>query len=84
VVNVSDGSCDGLGDVVDGAGGLVVEGAEGVAITVRGVGTPTVPLVVALSPLWMMTAVRIAPRAMTMPTIAAAGRHRRSAGHNSS
>jgi hypothetical protein len=42
-----------------------------------------VALVDALSPLLMMTAVAMAPTATTAPIIAAAGRHRRSAGQAS-
>jgi hypothetical protein len=85
VVTVSGGSCgvrevpgDGLCDAL---GGFVFRGAE---VTVRGAGAPTVALVDALSPLLMMTAVAMAPRATTPPTIAATGRHRRSAGQASS
>ncbi len=59
----------------------VVAGAE---VSVRGAGAPTVALVDALSPLLMMTAVAMAPRATTAPRIAATGRQRDSAGQASS
>src|SRR4051812_44563359 len=72
VMTVSGGSARGvLGAAVGGAlddrlGGTVVRGA--LDITDRGVGAPTVALVVALSPLLMMTAVAMAPMATTTPT----------------
>ncbi|ODR01081.1 hypothetical protein BHQ20_10350 [Mycobacterium intermedium] len=44
----------------------------------------TVAFVVALSPLLMMTAVAMAPTAITPPRSAVTGRHRRSAGQASS
>jgi hypothetical protein len=83
VVTVSGGNWgvrDGLGDALRGAVVL------GVVITVRGVGVgaPTVALVDALSPLLMMTAVAMAPRAATAPRTAVTGRQRRSAGQASS
>jgi hypothetical protein len=84
VVTVSGGvwgALDGLGDAL---GGTVVLGVEGAEVTVLGGGTPTVALVDALSPLWMMTAVAMAPRATTAPTMAVTGRHRRSAGQANS
>ncbi|CAG7251229.1 hypothetical protein PICSAR255_03776 [Mycobacterium avium subsp. paratuberculosis] len=78
VVNVSAGSGrDGLGEALGGTDALVVAGAE---VTECGADAPTVALVDALSPLLMMTAVAIAPRATTAPTIAVAGRQRESAG----
>lgn len=66
-----------LGDVL-GIGCGVVDS------TGRGVGAPMVALVVALSPLLMMTAVAIAPIAITPPSSAVTGRQRRSAGQTSS
>ncbi|WP_237755952.1 hypothetical protein [Mycobacterium lepromatosis] len=63
----------GNGGVLDGAAG---KGIDGVVNTGRpGVGVPTVALVVALSPLWMMTVVAIAPSAATLPRSAAIWRH---------
>jgi hypothetical protein len=47
-----------------------------VDVTVRGAGGPTVALVVALSPLLMMTAVAIAPIATTAPMNRATDRQR--------
>lgn len=88
-VTVSGGSARGV--VLDGAlgvaerlGGAVVCGV--VDITERGMGGPTVALVVALSPLLMITAVATAPIATTAPTNTATGRQRRSTGqpHSSS
>src|SRR5947209_12494247 len=79
VVTVSGGSgvCDALGGLGDALGVL---GAGGAEVSVRGAGAPTVAFVDALSPLLMMTAVAMAPRATTAPRIAAAGRQRVSAG----
>src|SRR5271167_3490620 len=75
VVTVSGGSWG----LADGLGGAVGGGIAGAVVTVRGIGPPTVALVVALSPLLIITAVAMAPRATTLPTIPASGRHRRSA-----
>ncbi|OBK92846.1 hypothetical protein A5645_22625 [Mycobacterium asiaticum] len=75
-----------LGAVADGGdmlGGLVLGVADGVVDMVgviAGRGGSTVALVVALSPLLMITAVAIAPIAMSAPTNSATGRQRRSAG----
>jgi hypothetical protein len=83
VVTVSGGSCgtaEALGDGLrDALGGLVVRGAE---VTVVGAG-PTVAFVDALSPLLMITAVAMAPMAITAPRTATAGRHPPT-GHRSS
>lgn len=89
VVTVSRGSwgCDVVGLVLGALLVVVLGGAVAcgvVEITVRGAGGPTVALVVALSPLLMMTAVATAPRASTAPRIATTGRHRRSAGQANS
>ncbi|GLD41232.1 hypothetical protein Mkiyose1665_17320 [Mycobacterium kiyosense] len=83
VVTVSGGS--GVRAVLGGV--LGAAGLRGVVeITLRGVGAPTVALVVALSPLLMMTAVATAPTATTAPKKRAMGRQRRLAGqaHSSS
>jgi hypothetical protein len=70
------GGALGVGDML---GGADVWGAAEIAV--RGAGAPTVAFVVALSPLLMMTAVAIAPIAMTAPMNKATDRHRWSAGH---
>ena len=87
VVTVSGGSW--LGDVPGVAVEVVLADVLGVGrgvldSTGRGVGAPMVALVVALSPLLMMTAVAIAPIATTAPRSAVTGRQRRSAGQASS
>ncbi len=84
VVTVSGGNWGALDGLGDALGGAVVLGVEGAEVTVLGAGTPTVALVDALSPLLMMTAVAMAPRATTAPRIAVTGRHRRSAGQANS
>ncbi|MCV7147362.1 serine kinase [Mycobacterium riyadhense] len=89
VVTVSGGSWGRkvLGGDVGATRGAMLGGAVDRGVvdrTGRGAGAPTVALVVALSPLLMMTAVARAPSATTPPTIAATGRHRLSAGHASS
>jgi hypothetical protein len=86
VVTVSGGSWGGREVLADGLGGAVGFGREGTGVSVVTVvtGAPRVALVDALSPLLMMTAVAMAPTATTAPIIAAAGRHRRSAGQASS
>jgi hypothetical protein len=89
VVTVSGGSWGGREVLADGLGGAVGFGREGTGVSVVSVvtvvtGAPRVALVDALSPLLMMTAVAMAPTATTAPIIAAAGRHRRSAGQASS
>lgn len=81
VVTVSGGSGapDGVGGaLVDALGGALDRGA---VTAVLGAGTPTVALVVALSPLLMITAVAIAPIATMAPMNNATGRQRRSVGH---
>lgn len=67
--------------VVDG--GAVDGRVVRVAVDIAGRGGTTVALVVALSPLVTMTAVAMAPTAITPPTRAVRGRHRRSAGQSS-
>jgi hypothetical protein len=86
VVTVSGGSWGGREVLADGLGGAVGFGGEGTGVSVVTVvtGAPRVALVDALSPLLMMTAVAMAPTATTAPIMAAAGRHRRSAGQASS
>jgi hypothetical protein len=86
VVTVSGGSWGGREVLADGLGGAVGFGRGGTGVWVVTVvtGAPRVALVDALSPLLMMTAVAMAPTATTAPIIAAAGRHRRSAGQASS
>jgi hypothetical protein len=86
VVTVSGGSWGGREALADGLGGAVGFGRDGTGVWVVTVvtGAPRVALVDALSPLLMMTAVAMAPTATTAPIIAAAGRHRRSAGQASS
>ena len=86
VVTVSGGSWGGREVPADGLGGTVGFGREGTGVWVVTVvtGAPRVALVDALSPLLMMTAVAMAPTATTAPIIAAAGRHRPSAGQASS
>jgi hypothetical protein len=77
VVTVSGGGwagCVGLGELLGGLGGAAVLDVEGT--DVRGGDAPTVALVDALSPLLMITAVAMAPRATTAPRIAASGRQR--------
>jgi len=75
-----------LGGAVVLGGGVVVDvlGAGCGVADSTGRGAPMVALVVALSPLLMMTAVAIAPIATTPPTSAVTGRQRRSAGQASS
>jgi hypothetical protein len=86
VVTVSGGSWGGREVLADGLGAAVGFGGEGTGVWVVTVvtGAPRVALVDAVSPLLMMTAVAMAPTATTAPIIAAAGRHRRSAGQASS
>jgi hypothetical protein len=81
VVTVSGGSA--APDDVAGALVMALGGAldRGLVTAVRGVGTPTVALVVALSPLLMITAVAMAPIATMAPMNRATGRQRRSVGH---
>jgi hypothetical protein len=82
VVTVSGGSWDVLVGAGEALGGIVVCGADGVLTAVRdGIGGATVPLVVALSPLLMMTAVPMAQIAMSAPPTAAMGRQRPFDGH---
>ncbi|OBK57623.1 hypothetical protein A5656_17350 [Mycobacterium gordonae] len=86
VVTVSGGSRPRLevgGALVAALGGALDRGD---VTAVLGGAAPTVALVVALSPLLMITAVAMAPMATTAPRSKAMGRQRRSAGqaHSSS
>src|SRR5689334_8271808 len=76
VVTVSGGNWVGRGAALGGTDAFVVAGAE---VTGCGAGAPTVAVVDALSPLLMITAVAMAPRATTAPNTAVAGRQRESA-----
>nr|WP_231883203.1 hypothetical protein [Mycobacterium leprae] len=71
IVAVAVSGSNSNGGVLDGVAG---KGIDGVVSTGRGVGAPTIALVVALSPLLMMTAVAMAQSAATLPRSAATWR----------